>query len=140
MGRSPCSVEGCERPIKGRQLCDAHRARLIQYGDVRADDPIRPINLPILDRIMAKTEVVGDCWIWTGHTSRGYAKVNIGQRPVRAHIWMYEHHHGSVPEGLELDHTCTKRACVNPAHLEPVTHEENLRRMREHRRLLRSAD
>ena len=49
-------------------------------------------------------------------------------RLKRAHKMMYEHVNGPVPEGLELDHLCHVRHCVNPAHLEAVTHAENVKR------------
>lgn len=45
-----------------------------------------------------------------------------------AHKVQWETVHGPVPDGLELDHLCRQRDCVNPAHLEPVTHAENMRR------------
>jgi hypothetical protein len=47
---------------------------------------------------------------------------------VLAHRWAYEHFIGPIPAGLEIDHLCRVRHCVNPAHLEPVTKSENRRR------------
>ncbi|MEU8186009.1 HNH endonuclease signature motif containing protein [Micromonospora carbonacea] len=70
------------------------------------------------------------CWIWTGSKNHaGYGSFSIGRaRRVGAHRWAYENLVGAVPAGLDLDHLCRVRACVNPAHLEPVTRRENLRR------------
>ena len=48
--------------------------------------------------------------------------------PMLAHVFAYKLLVGVVPGGLELDHLCRVPACVNPAHLEPVTHAENLMR------------
>ncbi|MEJ7786912.1 MAG: HNH endonuclease signature motif containing protein [Solirubrobacteraceae bacterium] len=46
----------------------------------------------------------------------------------RAHRVYWERENGEVPEGLDLDHLCKQTDCVNPEHLEPVTHQENMRR------------
>lgn len=69
------------------------------------------------------------CWEWTGgKVGRGYgaAYVDGVQRP--AHRVAYEELRGPVPDGLDLDHLCRNRACVNPDHLEPVSRRVNLLR------------
>lgn len=69
------------------------------------------------------------CWIWQrGKSSTGYGMVNHGGRVVGAHRMYYELLVGPIPNGLEIDHLCRVRACVNPDHMEPVTRAENVRR------------
>ncbi len=84
-------------------------------------------------RFWAKVDMTGDCWLWTGSTSRaGYGRWGGGSGGVRwlalAHRSAYEAMVGPIPPGLQIDHTCRTRACCNPAHLEAVTQRENLRR------------
>lgn len=73
----------------------------------------------------------GDCIVWTGATQGPgvrwrYGNFWDGKRAnVAAHRWMWEHAYGPIPPGLELDHLCRNPRCVNPEHLEPVTHREN---------------
>lgn len=75
------------------------------------------------------------CWPWQGAVApNGYGLVNClnhsGRRSTAgAHRVAYELERGPIPDGLELDHLCRNSVCVNPAHLEPVTHQENVRRM-----------
>lgn len=96
------------------------------------------------DLFMAKVRIEDNgCWIWLGQlNNRGYGRVKREGRRHLAHIWAYRQVHGDVPGGLELDHVChtesgcvggsecPHRRCVNPAHLEPVTHRENAGRGR----------
>jgi len=86
--------------------------------------------LPPHLRVLRRVRHDGDCWLFTGALSgNGYGYVSVGHtRLVRAHRAVYEALVGSIPDGTELDHLCRRPACVNPAHLEPVTHRENMAR------------
>ncbi len=84
----------------------------------------------------------GNCWIWTGHKDKklGYGKytrrlskgdkLHAGKaKSYKAHTYAYELVFGPIPEGFEPDHKiCKNRACVNPYHMEVVTHKENVLR------------
>jgi 5-methylcytosine-specific restriction endonuclease McrA len=74
------------------------------------------------------------CWEWGGRIApNGYGVIEVHtvdnkRRSRRAHRIIYESYVGAIPDGLQLDHLCRNRGCVNPAHLEPVTNHENHRR------------
>lgn len=80
---------------------------------------------------------LGRCWVWTGASNHGYGvfyatpareQPDGKQRLMPAHQFSYELHVRPVPDGFELDHLCRNHACVNPEHLDPVTHHENILR------------
>lgn len=69
------------------------------------------------------------CWNWKRCISdNGYGLVTVAGKNARAHRVSYEARFGPIQAGLSLDHLCRNRACINPDHLEPVTHRENCRR------------
>lgn len=66
------------------------------------------------------------CWLWQGSLDQdGYGQIRFDGRKWRVHRASYAMHVGPIPEGLVIDHLCRVRSCVNPAHLEAVTDEEN---------------
>lgn len=70
------------------------------------------------------------CWLWVGVTNQyGYGRLSEGHsKKLSAHRVAYELIKGPIPDGMVLDHLCRVPCCVNPDHLEPVTHAENCRR------------
>ena len=89
---------------------------------------MRPNNL---ETLLARTERVTEsgCWLWTGPLDRaGYGTVWFRGKATKSHRAVYICTTGTDPVGLDLDHVCRVRCCVNPFHLDPVTHAENMRR------------
>lgn len=69
------------------------------------------------------------CWQWMGATGDyGYGRVSQLKKTWLSHRYTWTRLRGPIPDGLELDHLCRNPGCVNPDHLEPVTHLENMRR------------
>jgi hypothetical protein len=68
-----------------------------------------------------------ECWPWMAYvTPYGYGEMGTNRGgSVKAHRFMYELFFGEIPEGMEIDHLCHNRICVNPFHLEVVTRYEN---------------
>lgn len=68
------------------------------------------------------------CWEWTGKTqSDGYAAMYFRSRRVLARRWIYMFVHGEIPAGCHIIDSCNNRICVNPLHMQTITHAEQLR-------------
>lgn len=123
--RLKCNITGCVRPTKKlhKGRCLTHHTHWLRYGNLILQ---RTDLLPTKDRILFRIKRAKSCWVWEGSTdSGGYGTININGKTRGAHRVSYEAFVGEVPKGLELDHLCRNHACVNPKHLDPVTHKEN---------------
>lgn len=130
-----CSVGQCGRRPKARGLCMPHYKRWRRWGDPTATRPVVPVEERFRRNVSAgpapeNRPGLGPCLLWTaGKTKQGYGGFHPSKgETVLAHRWAYINAGGSIEADQVLDHLCRVRTCVNPAHLEPVTNEENLRR------------
>ncbi len=87
-------------------------------------------GIKTLTRFLSKvSKCENGCWIWTSTlNNKGYARLFVNRKPILMHRWAYVFYKGTIPKGTELDHLCRVPRCVNPDHLEPVTHRENILR------------
>lgn len=113
-------------PNKGYRQTEEHRRRLSE-SNRKAHAPTEPYYLKE-DRGYSTA-----CWIWQRSlNAKGYpyfCRTVMGKvETKRAHRMYYEERHGPIPGNLTVDHLCRQRACVNPAHMEIVTLQENIRR------------
>ena len=69
------------------------------------------------------------CWLWiAGLFDTGYGQFSVNGKPTLAHRFAYIAYIGNIPDGLEIDHLCRVRCCVNPDHMEPVSTKTNVLR------------
>lgn len=127
-----CVIDDCDGIAPEGSYCLKHLTRWIRYGDASVNK--KPGMYGPAAALEARTQKSSDpdgCWIWTGAIDgSGYGTMRIKNKSYSTHRVAYELARGEIPEGLFIDHLCRNRLCVNPSHMEPVTHVENQRRAR----------
>lgn len=125
MTKRQCSMPECDQPPAGRGLCNTHYHRLRTHGDPGAE----VISRDPLVRFWRKVAKGPGCWMWTAaKTDRGYGAFRAvldGMEIRYAHRFSYTIANGPIPEGMQVDHMCSVRACVNPSHLRLATSKQN---------------
>lgn len=81
-------------------------------------------------RVRKQVKKIKGCWLFTGSLNQfGYGRIKLKDgSSIVAHHVSYIFWKGDIPKNKELDHTCSKRNCVNPKHLDVVTRSENIKR------------
>lgn len=120
-----CTIPNCEGPARTRGWCQKHYKRYLAHGDPEGGG--RHYATP-QESFAARTLRYGQCLLWhDGYLyPNGYGAISIGQgREQLVHRWTYEQHHGPIPEGMEIDHRCHRRNCVEISHLRLTTPKQN---------------
>lgn len=133
--KSKQNKSGCAGPGRGhvgvpvrKPLPNRHEDRL---PSVVLDDRIKlETDAQLREYIERRVTVVNNCWEWP-HINKvlGYGGMGINGRRMLAHrVSWAAFNEAEIPEGMQIDHRCRNRSCVNPAHLDLVTHQVNCSR------------
>lgn len=116
---SICIQQGCGHPSTARKLCSLHYKRFRKGADLGAPMLLRG---SLKDRFWSRVDKSGSCWLWAaGLTAQGYGQIRFKGRSYLAHRLSYEWHNEEIPPGMQVDHACRNRSCVNPSHLRLAT-------------------
>jgi hypothetical protein len=88
-----------------------------------------PAAIPPFKRLLSHydEDPVTGCWLWNSSTYKsGYGWLKVFGKVVSAHRYSYELHKGEIPKGMHILHSCDVKTCINPEHLRPGTHQENM--------------
>ena len=124
-----CDIPNCGRPHYGRGWCRMHYGAYRRHGDPLGG---RRSYSSAEESFVGHTERRGECLIWTGYVRPdGYGEMRVGGVTTRPHRYAWEREHGSIPDGMKVDHRhhCDP-ACCEVGHLRLATDEQNAQNLR----------
>lgn len=117
-----CVAPGCDNPGDSLKLCTKHYQRMVHHGSLEVESPSFETPEESFDY---RTKWAGDCLIWTGRKHRGYGRMWVDGKETLSHRYAWQRTIGPIPEGIEIDHMCHNRACVNVKHLRLASKSQN---------------
>lgn len=126
-----CKVEGCGLRAHAKDLCNTHHARFQRLGyagEVERWILVRNgrTDAEMFDAYCGRSDDPTACWPWQGRLgNHGYGVLGGGDDAKLAHVLSWEIHHGAVPDGQCVLHTCDFRPCCRPDHLFLGSHADN---------------
>lgn len=122
-----CAYTECDRSVHRQGWCRMHFERVRKTGSPDGGKIVAPMAVRFMRQVIKDTGT--DCWDWAASKDRhGYPRIGrdgYGNGVARGHRVSYEIHHGSIPEGGIVMHTCDNPSCTNPDHLRLGTLKEN---------------
>ena len=121
-----CQIDGCGKKHEAKGFCKMHYQRMRSGQSL--DAPPR-MSKTIEQKFWEKVKVADGCWRWSAaKLPSGYGFIGGGKGASKnhyAHRVSYEIHHGPIPDGMVVMHTCDNPECCNPDHLRIGTHKQN---------------
>lgn len=123
-----CCESGCNSAAIARGFCGKHYMVNKRAGLLKVGPNLR--GRPVEERFWKYVLKTVDCWLWQGGSvsQKGYGQIQLtrSRDRVLVHRLSYEIHHGPIPAGMVVMHTCDNPSCVNPAHLKTGTQSQNI--------------
>lgn len=118
-----CSVDGCGGKVKAKGLCLIHYTRFLRHGTTETSIVVNDDKARFLKN--SKISESG-CWVWQKGTKNGYGHTMLKGKPQQAHRASWMIFVGDIPNGMQINHKCHNRACINPDHLYVGDQKQNM--------------